>query len=206
MRDKTVFTTFETAKLCHVSPLSIINWVNAGRLPAFRTPGGHRRIRRDDLIRFMRENGMPLAEELQAGSGKLRVLVVDDEPAIRDLLSEHFTTRTPSYEVMTAADGFEAGRLVATFRPDVVLLDLRMPGMDGFQVCRTIKADPETSSTVVIAMTGYFTPETEAKTLECGAVRCFAKPVESGTLSEFIDGMFDKRGSRSKRGKKRAKN
>ena len=49
MSRKSVFTTFETAKLCHVSPLSIINWVNAGRLPAFRTPGGHRRIRREDL-------------------------------------------------------------------------------------------------------------------------------------------------------------
>ena len=56
MSQKSVYTTFETAKLCHVSPLSIINWVNAGRLPAFRTPGGHRRIRREDLIRFMREN------------------------------------------------------------------------------------------------------------------------------------------------------
>ena len=55
---KSVFTTFEAAKICHVSPLSIINWVNAGRLAAFRTPGGHRRIRRDDLVRFMRENGM----------------------------------------------------------------------------------------------------------------------------------------------------
>lgn len=206
MRDKTVFTTFEAAKLCHVSPLSIINWVNAGRLPAFRTPGGHRRIRKDDLLRFMRENGMPLAEELQAGSGKLRVLVVDDEPTIRGALCEYLTIRTPSYEVMSAADGFEAGRLVATFRPDVVLLDLRMPGMDGFQVCRTIKADPETSSTIVIAMTGYHTPETEAKTLECGAVRCFAKPVEPSTLSGYIDGLFDKRGSaRSRRGK-RAKN
>ena len=52
MRDKAVFTTFEAAKLCHVSPLSIINWVNAGRLPAFRTPGGHRRIRREDLVRL----------------------------------------------------------------------------------------------------------------------------------------------------------
>jgi CheY-like chemotaxis protein len=151
----------------------------------------------------MRESGMPLAEELQAGSGKLRVLVVDDEATIRDALSEYLTIRTPSYEVMTAADGFEAGRLVATFRPDVVLLDLRMPGMDGFQVCRTIKADPETSSTVVIAMTGYHTPETEAKTLECGAVKCFAKPVEPATLSGFIDGLFDKRASaRSRRGKR----
>jgi excisionase family DNA binding protein len=192
MRDKSVFTTFEAAKLCHVSPLSIINWVNAGRLPAFRTPGGHRRIRREDLIRFMRDNGMPLPEDLREGSGRPRVLVVDDEASIREVFSEHLATRAKSYEVMTAADGFEAGRLVATFKPDIVLLDLRMPGMDGFQVCRTIKADPDSSRTVVIAMTGYYTPETEAKILECGALRCVAKPVEPSTLSGMIDEVVDR--------------
>jgi excisionase family DNA binding protein len=191
MRDKTVFTTFEAAKLCQVSPLSIINWVNAGRLPAFRTPGGHRRIRRDDLVRFMRENGIPLPEQLRDGSGRSRVLVVDDEASIREVLSEHLSTRSNAYEVMTATDGFEAGRLMATFRPDVVLLDLRMPGLDGFQVCRTIKADPETARVVVIAMTGYYTAETEARILECGAVRCFAKPVEPSALANFIDSLFE---------------
>ena len=191
MHEKPVFTTFEAAKLCHVSPLSIINWVNAGRLAAFRTPGGHRRIRRDDLVRFMRENGMPLPEELREGSGRPRVLVVDDEPAIREVIAEHLTLRAKPYEVMTAANGFEAGRMVATWRPDVVLLDLRMPGLDGFQVCRTIKADPETSSTVVLAMTGYYTPETEARVLECGALRCFAKPVEPSALALVIDALFE---------------
>jgi excisionase family DNA binding protein len=199
MNRKSVYTTFETAKLCHVSPLSIINWVNAGRLPAFRTPGGHRRIRREDLVRFMRDNGIPLPEELREGSGKWKVLVVDDEASIRELLAEHLTTRANSYEVLTAADGFEAGRLVATFRPDVVMLDLRMPGLDGFQICRTIKADPETSSTVVIAMTGFYSPETESRILECGAVRCFAKPVEPGTLSSFIDSIFEQQRSKSRR-------
>jgi excisionase family DNA binding protein len=201
MSRKSVFTTFETAKLCHVSPLSIINWVNAGRLPAFRTPGGHRRIRREDLVRFMRDSGIPLPEELREGSGRPKVLVVDDEASIRDVLAEHLTTRANPYEVLTAADGFEAGRLVATFRPDVVLLDLRMPGLDGFQICRTIKADPETSNTVVIAMTGFYSPETEARILECGAIRCFAKPVEQLTLSTFIDSVFEQQanGGRSRR-------
>src|SRR5512134_2037218 len=193
MKDKSVFTTFETAKLCHVSPLSIINWVNAGRLPAFRTPGGHRRIRREDLIRFMRDNGIPLPDELTEGTGRPKLLVVDDEAAIRDIMSEHFSTRSNPYEVMTAADGFEAGRLMASFRPDVVLLDLRMPGMDGFQVCRTIKADPESGATIVVAMTGYFSPETEARITESGAVRCFAKPVEPSTLSAFVDSALEKR-------------
>ena len=196
---KSVYTTFETAKLCHVSPLSIINWVNAGRLPAFRTPGGHRRIRRDDLIRFMKDNGIPLPDELQEGSGKQRVLVVDDEASIRELLSEHLKSRTPSYEVAVASDGFEAGRLVATFRPDVVLLDLRMPGLDGFQICRTIKAAPESSGTTVLAMTGFYSPEIEARILECGALRCFAKPVDPETLASCIDGVFEQRAAKGKR-------
>jgi excisionase family DNA binding protein len=199
MAKKAVFTTFETAKLCHVSPLSIINWVNAGRLPAFRTPGGHRRIRREDLIRFMRDGGIPLPDELREGSGKAKVLVVDDEASIREMLAEHLTTRPNPYEVMTAADGFEAGRLVATFKPDVVLLDLRMPGLDGFQICRTIKADPDTSNTVVIAMTGFYSPETEARILECGAIRCLAKPIDPGTLSGMIDSVFDQPGGKSRR-------
>ena len=187
MGEKSVFTTFDAAKLCHVSPLSIINWVNAGRLPAFRTPGGHRRIRKEDLVRFMRESGIPIPESLREGSGLVKILVVDDEANIRDVIAEHMASRALPYEVMTAADGFEAGRLMATFRPDVVLLDLRMPGMDGFQVCRTIKADPESTRAIVIAMTGYYTPETEARVLECGAIRCFAKPVEPSVLSGFID-------------------
>ena len=191
MPEKAVFTTFEAAKLCHVSPLSIINWVNAGRLPAFRTPGGHRRIRREDLGRFMRENGIPLPDEFRDGSGRKRVLVVDDEPSIRELFAESLARRPIPYDVMTAADGFEAGRLVATFRPDVVLLDLRMPGLDGFQVCKTIKADSETAAIVVIAMTGYHTAETESRILECGAVRCLAKPIEPSAVAVVVDSALD---------------
>lgn len=191
MREKTVYTTFETARLCQVSPLSIINWVNAGRLAAFRTPGGHRRIRRDDLVRFMRENGIPIPDDLKDGSGRPRVLVVDDDAGIRDTVAEYLTTRLKPYEVLTARDGFEAGRLVATFRPNVVLLDLRMPGIDGFQVCRAIKADPASAGTSVIAMTGYHTAETEQKILECGAIRCLAKPVEPEHLAGVIDALFE---------------
>jgi len=201
--DKAVFTTFETARLCHVSPLSIINWVNAGRLPAFRTPGGHRRIRREDLIRFMKENGIPLADELREGSGRAKILVVDDEAGIREMLAEHLSQRSRPYEVMTAADGFEAGRLVATFQPDVVLLDLRMPGLDGYQICRTVKNDPETAGTIVIAMTGFFSPETEARILECGAVKCFAKPVEPQALATFVDSVVEQRGATTRGRRKR---
>jgi DNA-binding response OmpR family regulator len=142
-----------------------------------------------------------LPDELKQGSGLRKVLIVDDESTIRETLGEHLSTRSEPYEVVTASDGFEAGRLVATVRPDVVLLDLRMPGIDGFQICRTIKADPESSNTVVIAMTGYYSQETAERILECGAVRCFAKPVEPSTLSAFIDTVFEQQGRSKRRGR-----
>jgi excisionase family DNA binding protein len=198
-RDKAVFTTFEAAKLCHVSPLSIINWVNAGRLPAFRTPGGHRRIRRDDLVRFMREGGIPIPDELRTGTGRFRVLIVDDEAAVRDSLASRLSANDTPYDVLTAADGYEAGRMVATFRPDFVVLDLRMPGMDGFQVCRSIKADPQTASTTVVAITGFHTPETEARVLECGAERCLAKPVAPSEIAAVLDLLRERGGANSRR-------
>jgi len=198
-RDKAVFTTFEAAKLCHVSPLSIINWVNAGRLPAFRTPGGHRRIRRDDLVRFMREGGIPIPDELRTGTGRFRVLIVDDEAAVRDSLASRLSANDTPYDVLTAADGYEAGRMVATFRPDFVVLDLRMPGLDGFQVCRSIKADPQTASTTVVAITGFHTPETEARVLECGAERCLAKPVAPSEIAAVLDLLRERGGANARR-------
>ena len=77
-----------------------------------------------------------------------------------------------------------------------------MPGLDGFQVCKTIKADPETAGTTVIAMTGYHTPETEARILECGATRCFAKPLDPSAIASFIDSELARQGgTRRRRGR-----
>jgi putative two-component system response regulator len=74
-----------------------------------------------------------------------------------------------------------------------------MPGLDGFQICRTVKADPETSSTVVIAMTGFYSPEIETRILECGAIKCFAKPMDPTTVSSYIDSVFEQQNSKSRR-------
>jgi excisionase family DNA binding protein len=203
MAEKEVFTTFEAAKLCHVSPLSIINWVNAGRLAAFRTPGGHRRIRRDDLFGFMRDNGLPLPTEF-AESTRRRVLVVDDDASVRHALVARFLSGASAYSVEVAASGFEAGRLLASFRPDILVLDLRVPGLDGFQVCRAIKADPKTARVRLVAMTGAHTPEIEARILDCGAERCFSKPVDPATVVDCVNGLFERGVTARRRGSPRS--
>ena len=103
------------------------------------------------------------------------VLIVDDDKNTREGLERALKC---GYRVLLAESGERAMDLLRTEAVDIMLTDLRMPGVDGFQICRTIKADPESSRTVVIAMTGYHSAETESRILECGAVHCFSKPIE----------------------------
>lgn len=137
------------------------------------------------MIEFLRRHNLPIPKELTP-SGP-RILVVDDEAGVRKWVCEEIRESHPDYEVMEAPDGFSAGELVGAWRPDVVILDLRMPGLDGFEVCRRIRERDETKNTVVIAMTAYHSPKAEKRILECGARVCLAKPLGAQVLLAEID-------------------
>lgn len=173
-------STSKAARLIGVGVVSIVNWIDQGQIKAGRTPGGHRRIRVEDLIDFLHRHDLPIPEELAPSAP--RVLVVDDEPSVREWIRDEIQERHPDYAVKEAKDGFSAGELVGTWRPDVVILDLRMPGMDGMEVCRLIKARENASSTSVIAITAYHSPEAEMKILACGARACLEKPLKAEVL------------------------
>jgi len=177
-------STFVIAQMLHVDPGSVANWIDQGLLKAHRTPGGHRRVATEDLMQFLREHKMPIPQELQTEPA--RVLVVDDEPAVTQLISRAIKAAYPDYEVTQAHDGFQAGSLVATLKPDVVLLDLRMPGMDGYEVCCTIKSQEGTKHAEVLAMTAYPSPENEKRILDCGARICMTKPLDMEHLLREI--------------------
>lgn len=184
MEAKQSFSTSEVAEFCHVTADTIRKWAEAGRIRVFKTPGGHRRIRRDDLLQFLRENGIPLHESLQAGGNK--VLVVDDEKAIISLVRRYLERSKIPFQIAMASDGYEAGHQVASFRPDVIFLDLRLPGIDGFEVCRRIKSDPTTAGTHIIAMTGYFENEVAQRIIELGADMLLQKPFSPDDLRRAL--------------------
>jgi CheY-like chemotaxis protein len=173
-------STFAIAEKLHVDPGSVANWIDQGLLKAHRTPGGHRRVAVEDLVSFLRQHKMPVPDDL--GPTKTRVLVVDDEPAVAQLVMRTLQDSNPEFEIEVANDGFHAGTVLATLRPDLVILDLRMPGMDGFEVCKLIKSQEATKHAEVIAMTAYPTPENEQRILACGARVCLAKPLDMERL------------------------
>ena len=178
----TYLTTAQVARLLMVSPASVRLWIGKGWINAQVTPGGHRRILRRDVEQFARERGLVLADDAQA----MRILIIDDDEQFAGYLSEVLRRHGESVEVAVAHSGFEAGYLAREFEPEVILLDLMMPTMDGFDVCRMLKQDPKTSHIKIIAMTGFHTDENERRILELGASRCLSKPFEVDELMKVL--------------------
>ena len=179
MKQKT-FTTFAIAKMLGVYPSTIANWVDSGKLKAFNTPGGHRRVLPEDLKAFLRIHKMPFPAGLIPEETK--ILVVDDDPNILELVTSFLKSAKKGYQIFTAADGFEAGRLLGQHDPQLVVLDLKLPGIDGFEVCRQIKE--QHSRTRVLAITGYDTDENKQRILKAGADAYLGKPFR---MAKFLE-------------------
>jgi len=180
------FTTFEASRLLGVSLPTIVNWVKANRLKAHKTPGGHRRISRDDLLKFLQKYKMPVPKELgDEETVATRVLVVDDDPDERELLRT--VLESAGFEVQLAPSGFDAGLLVGTFRPNLVVLDLVMPGMDGFAALASLRARDETADTPVIACSGLADEETARKVEAAGFDAHVVKPYRHEVLLAAVE-------------------
>ncbi len=127
---------------------------------------------------------MPIPPDLLPKSP--HVVVVDDEPEIARIIGRAIRLQHPDYEVSEAYDGFQAGTVITTLLPEVVILDLRMPGLDGFETCRMIKGNPLTRTTQIIVVTAFPSQENETHAIECGAVICLPKPLNLAELVRHV--------------------
>jgi excisionase family DNA binding protein len=173
---KTIYTTHEVSRLLQVNPRSVINWIEQSLLPSYRTPGGHRRIRRDDLLVFLRKHQIPTPASLVDAT--FSVLIVDDEDDIANMMKSYFQQQG-GYEVSTASDGITALMEVGRIKPDLLILDVMIPGFDGIEVCRRIKEN-SSNKTSIIAISGVDTNEN--RILEAGADAFMLKPVDLDKL------------------------
>jgi excisionase family DNA binding protein len=181
---KDVLTTGEVAKICNVAPRTVSKWFDSGALHGYRIPGSKdRRIPLNQLIRFMKQHGMPLNGLM---SGCSRVLIVDGEHDIVEVL-EKILEDEAKYEVEVAKGGFAAGVIAEKFRPHVILLDMHLSDVDGRELAKHVKANPDLQLTKVIAMSGKLTDEEAKGLLACGFDGFLRKPFHVRQVIESIE-------------------
>ncbi len=182
-------TTSNASRACGVARTTLTKWIDQGLLKAFVTPGGHRKIVEEDLLDFMERQGI----DPQEGKGqkeRICILVVDDNPDDIRLLEAAFLPAADRYEVHSADNGFQAIYKIGDLKPDVVILDLVMPDMDGFEVCERIKNDPDMRDIKIIAVTAYYDKdrEKEKNAYQCGADAFFQKPLDlKGLVKKILE-------------------
>jgi len=180
---KSYLTPNKVAELLMVSPTAVRQWAEKGELNALLTPGGHRRFLPGEVERFARSRGLTLN---LGESEDLKILIVDDDEGVSSFLTDLLEDVDASVLAETASNGFSAGLKVRKLKPQIVLLDLMMPGLDGFQVCRLLKSDPATKSIRIIVMTGYASPENIESAILAGAEACISKPIDTDDLIQLL--------------------
>ena len=180
-----ILTVFKASKYCSVSPKTIINWIESGHIEAYKTVGGHRRIKKSDLESFMMKQGIPIPKE-EIEEERIRILVVDDDPIIVETIVQALEEDRHDYEVISASDGFEAGIQVNHFKPHLLILDIMMPDIKGYEVCRKIKSGEDTKHIKIIVLSAYLDEEKFKKMKDYGADVCFSKPLPLPQLKKEV--------------------
>jgi excisionase family DNA binding protein len=185
LRSERLLTSHEVGALLQVNPSSVKKWVNEGRIAAFRTPGGHRRIRVADLIDFLHRHAMPIPPEL-VGVSRRRLLIVDDDLITLRALERRLKPLRERVQVALTQNGIDALVMVGSFKPDLIVLDVYMPELDGLEVCRRLKLNAETQHIGVIVNSAHLTRAIEENAIAAGALRCILKPMDPKVLFEHL--------------------
>jgi len=185
---KTVFTTGEAAKICKVSQQTIIRCFDSGQLKGFRVPGSRfRRIPREQLYAFMRDNGIP-TDALE--SGKRKVLIVDDDLELVELIND-VLEKDGRFEIRTVNNGFDAGMMVKEYHPDLIVLDVMLPDINGKEVCQRVRGDKTMDDVRIICISGMVEEDKIEDLKASGANDFLHKPFEVETLIERMCALLD---------------
>jgi len=180
-----VFKTSDVAKICGVHLRTVIRWIERGELTAYKLPGrGDNRITEENLVAFLKKNGLPVPAELKQHE---RVLIIDDDPSMSTTLQ--LVIQRSGYETAIAHDGFQAGRLLTGFKPTLITLDLKMPGMNGFNVIEFIRQQEDLASIKILIISALDESEL-IQAVEIGADAYLQKPFKNKILLEHINNLI----------------
>jgi excisionase family DNA binding protein len=185
MKDQKPLTTGQVAAYCHVSHVTVLKWIKEGRLKAYTIPSGHYRIQKQDFHEFLVEHKMPVDEAFFAEEA-VKVLVVDDQAKTYELITSAFG----EYRFASAANGFEAGLQLTSFQPDLLILNLDTPGIDGAGICQSVKTTPTTKRTKILVLAKSAEEKAVTEALACGADGYLVKPLQVEELKQKVQSLM----------------
>lgn len=191
-----IFSALEVSKICGVVNQTVINWINNGYLKAYKTPGGQFRIYLDELFSFMKKRNMQIPESLLniCKSSEMlpkSLLIVDDDRGLNSVIVKFIENKIPDVEIHQAFDGFEAGSMMTEFHPLCMVLDLNLPGIDGFDLCRRIFESDKFGKPSIIVVTALEEPEAERKIKNLGVYAFLKKPIDLSFLCDLVSKSFE---------------
>jgi excisionase family DNA binding protein len=183
-----LLTTGDVARYCHTSFSQVKRWIQNGDLKAIQTTGGHFRIRKEDFRSFLERMDMPIIEEFFKPTVKKRILIADDDTQIVESFSELIKTRYRDVEIEKSYDGYDTLIKTGQFKPDLLILDIRMPKIDGLEVCHRLRHNNAFNPDIkILAITAHSEGHTRNEVLASGADDYLTKPIDIKTLIEHID-------------------
>lgn len=182
-------TTGDVARYCHTTVMQVNRWIKSGALNAFRNPGGQSRITRQEFRRFLERNGMPILEEFfESGREGKKILVADDDQSVVDAIRYLLRAQEKNYRVKVSRDGYETLIAAGDFKPDLLIMDIRMPKIDGLEVCRRLRQNENiTRGMKILAITGHSEAYDRDLVLRNGADEYLLKPFDKKSLLEHVE-------------------
>jgi excisionase family DNA binding protein len=183
-----VYTTGEVAKFTGVNFRTVIRWIERGELEGYKLPGrGDHRVTKSSILAFMQQHHIPLPSEL-SGLGR-KALVVDDDLPMANAIAR--VLKRDGWEVKIANDGFEAGMELAGFKPSLLILDLKMPSMDGYTVLALTRSTPGFEKLKILVISALSKLDLD-KAIKKGADEVLEKPFENERLLAIVGNWFTK--------------
>lgn len=181
-----IFTTYDIGRMTGTDPTTVHKWIDKGLLRGYRTPGGHRRVRAEDLRSFLTSHQMPVPREL-SGPGQLRVMLVDPEPDSLKASARALKRLKPGWELETVESGVDALLRFVGGLPDVLVYDLGVADADGLVLFRHLQAHAETAQVKRVAICSRWSADLERRALGSGASALLRKPLVGQELVMAIE-------------------
>lgn len=188
-------TTKQAADKLGVKSRTVLLWSDSGLLKSWKTPGGHRRFSIDEVEKLAstleEENNVP--EFMQSHKNKLKVLVVEDDAYLLNLYNLTINSWDLPIELFLSQDGYDGLYKAGNCRPDLIILDLNLPKVDGFQIVATLIKNDLLSFDDLIIVTGLTEEKISHNLPNIKDIRILKKPIDFGLVREIVEEKINKK-------------